>query len=299
MVTVPATMAVTEVMELSMVLSEWLLNKFERDKEKAREEAREREKAREKAREEARERLRKEVRKELREEVRKEWETWNRLRLEAKERGEPFKVPPPTGKTGIDPTSQQLKQIRTPEWGTNMVTTPSMNYLILIEDDDERHELLDGERVLVPPPNMDHQEAAAYLGTSLSMFVRAHGLGWVYFASTDVVFSDTDVVQPDLLFISNERRYIRTPANIRGAPDLIVEIMSPSSSRRDWGYKRDLYARHGVREYWIIDPTNHVVSVLALRDGVLEIDQTLTEDNTARSSVLEGFDVNLVEIFAG
>ena len=105
-------------------------------------------------------------------------------------------------------------------------------------------------------------------------------------------------MQPDLLFVSKDRYHIRTPANIQGAPDLVVEVLSPSSSRRDWGYKREMYARHGVREYWVIDPTNRIVSVMTLQDGVLEIDQTLTEDNTARSSVLEGFDVNLAEIFA-
>ena len=87
------------------------------------------------------------------------------------------------------------------------------------------------------------------LGTSLSMFVRDHYLGRVYFAPTDVTLSDTDVAQPDLLFISNERQHIRTPTNVQGAPDLIAEILSPSSAKRDWGYKRGLYARHGVREY--------------------------------------------------
>ena len=78
----------------------------------------------------------------------------------------------------------------------------------------------------------------------------------------------------------------------------MVEVLSPSSSRRDWGVKRELYARRGVMEHWIIDPTNRTVSVLALRDGVLEVEQTLTEDNTARSSVLEGFAVELAELFA-
>ena len=180
-----------------------------------------------------------------------------------------------------------------------MVTTPRLTYQDYADlEGDERYELQDGELILAPSPNMDHQEVATNLGTSLSMFVREHDLGRVYFAPTDVVFSDTDVVQPDILFVSKDRHHIRTPANIQGAPDLVVEVLSPSSSRRDWGYKRELYARHGVREYWIVDPTNRIVSVLALRDGVLEIDQTLTEDNTARSSVLEGFEVNLVEIFA-
>ena len=146
---------------------------------------------------------------------------------------------------------------------------------------------------------MDHQEVAADLGTSLSMFVREHDLGRVYFASTDVMFSDADVAQPDLLYISKERQHIRTPTKIQGAPDLIVEILSPSSSRWDWGYKRELYARHGVREYWIVDPTNHLVTVMGLQDGKLEIDQTVIADKTARSLVLEGLTVNLAEIFAG
>ena len=128
-------------------------------------------------------------------------------------------------------------------------------------------------------------------------FVEENGLGRLYPAPFDVLFTDFDVVQPDLLFVSNEREEIITPANIQGAPDLIVEILSPSSSRRDWGTRRELYARHGVREYWIIDPTNRIVSVLMLREGVLEVEQTLAEDNTAHSSVLEGFDANLAEIF--
>ena len=179
-----------------------------------------------------------------------------------------------------------------------MVTTPSMNYLILIEDDDERHELLDGEKVLVPAPNEDHQTISVRLTARMHVFVEEHDLGRVFHAPYDVVLTDTDVVQPDILFVSKDRYHIRTRANIQGAPDLIVEILSPSSARWDWGYKRELYARHGVREYWIVDPTNHLVTVMELQDGKLEIDQTLSEDNTARSSVLEGFEANLVEIFA-
>ena len=180
-----------------------------------------------------------------------------------------------------------------------MVTTPRLTYQDYANlEGDERYELLDGELILVGSPNEDHQIACVELGTQMHSFVKEHDLGRVFFAPFDVLFSDTDVVQPDLLFVSKDRHHIRTPANIQGAPDLVVEVLSPSSSRRDWGYKRELYARHGVWEYWIIDPTNRIVSVMTLQDGVLEIDQTLTEDNTARSSVLEGFEVNLVEIFA-
>ena len=127
--------------------------------------------------------------------------------------------------------------------------------------------------------------------------MEENDLGWVLDAPFDVLFTDTDVVQPDILFISREREHILTPANVQGAPDLIVEILSPSSSTRDWRAKRELYATHGVREYWIIDPANRIVSVLLLQDGVLEIDQTLTEDDTATSTVLDGFNVSLDSIF--
>ena len=180
-----------------------------------------------------------------------------------------------------------------------MVTTPRLTYQDYADlEGDERYELLDGELILVGSPNEDHQIASIELGTQMHSFVKEHDLGRIFFAPYDVVLTDTDVVQPDILFVSKDRYHIRTPANIQGAPDLVVEVLSPSSSRRDWGYKRELYARHGIREYWVIDPTNRIVSVMTLQDGVLEIDQTLTEDNTARSSVLEGFDVNLAEIFA-
>ena len=154
-----------------------------------------------------------------------------------------------------------------------MVTTPRLNYLVFA--DLEGDELLYGEPILVGPPNEDHQMVSIELGTQMHSFVKGHGLGRVFHAPYDVLFTDTDVVQPDLA----------------------VEILSPSSSRRDWHHKRELYARHGVREYWIIDPTNRIVSVLQLRDGVLEIEQTCTEGDTAESLVLEGFSVSLAELF--
>ena len=156
----------------------------------------------------------------------------------------------------------------------------------------------DGVLVLLASPNEVHQTASLRMIVRTNAFVDENDLGRVFHAPYDVLLTDTDVVQPDVLFVSKDRYNIRTPANIQGAPDLVVEVLSPSSSRRDWGAKRDLYARHGVREYWIIDPTNRIVSVLALHDDVLEVEQTLTEDNTAHSTVLEGFSVNLAELFA-
>ena len=179
-----------------------------------------------------------------------------------------------------------------------MVTTPKLTYQDYAAlEGDERYELLDGELILVASPNRDHQEVVMDLGFMMRTFARENDLGRVYIAPFDVLFTDTDVAQPDIMFISREREHILTPANVQGAPDLIVEILSPSSSTRDWRDKRELYAAHGVREYWIIDPANRIVSVLLLQDGVLEIEQTLTEDDTVTSTVLDGFSVSLESIF--
>ncbi len=179
-----------------------------------------------------------------------------------------------------------------------MVTTPKLTYQDYAAlESDERYELLDGELILVASPNRDHQEVVMDLGFMMRTFARENALGRVYIAPFDVLFTDTDVAQPDIMFISREREHILTHANVQGAPDLIVEILSPSSSTRDWRDKRELYASHGVREYWIIDPTNRIVSILLLQDGVLEIEQTHTEDDTATSTVLEDFSVSLDSIF--
>ena len=97
--------------------------------------------------------------------------------------------------------------------------------------DDERYELLDGKLMMVPAPNMKHQQVLVTLTWKLRSFTEEQGLGKVYVAPCDVVLSDTDVVQPDLLFISRAREHILTDDNVRGAPDLVIEILSPSTRR--------------------------------------------------------------------
>ena len=179
-----------------------------------------------------------------------------------------------------------------------MVTTPRLTYQDYVNmEGDERYELLDGKLILIPSPNTAHQTVSIALGSRMHSFVKEHDLGQVFHAPFDVLFTDTDVVQPDLLFVSNEREHIRTPANIQGAPDFIIEILSPSSSRRDWRDKRELYASHGVKEYWIVDPTNRIVWVLLLRDGVLVEQGAYGEGDNVISTMLEGFSVSLDEIF--
>ena len=179
-----------------------------------------------------------------------------------------------------------------------MVTTPRLTYQDYANlEGDERYELLDGELILLPSPNTAHQTVSVRIGYRMYSFVEENDMGRFFHAPFDVLFTDTDVVQPDLLFVSNEREDIITPANIQGAPDLIVEILSPSSSRRDWRDKRELYAEHGVKEYWIVDPANHIIWIMVLEDGTLEIAETCTEGDTVTSSTLEGFSVSLDDVF--
>ena len=160
--------------------------------------------------------------------------------------------------------------------------------------DDERWELLDGELVMVPSPNMP-QATQAKLGSRLNNFVEQGGLGHVFFAPTDVVLSDNNVVQPDLLFISREREHIITRANVQGAPDLAVEIRSPLTAERDLTVKRRLYAEHGVKEYWLVDLDGTTVTVLLFGEGGYEEAGTHRNGQSFASTTVEGFSVSLDE----
>ncbi len=163
--------------------------------------------------------------------------------------------------------------------------------------DDERYELLDGELVMSPSPNRAHQRIDTKLGWRLAQFVEERDLGEVYSAPFDVVLSEVDVVQPDLLFVSNERAYIITEDNIRGAPDLVVEILSPSTAERDRTFKRMLYARYGVPEYWLVDPDSRTITILRLDAGVYAEVSRYGPGQTLASPTLLGFTANLDQIF--
>ena len=117
-----------------------------------------------------------------------------------------------------------------------------------------------GPTRMAPAPKLKHQDMQSRLGRRLAQFIEERALGKFFFAPCDVVLSDTDVVQPDLLFVSREREHLLSGGdNVRGAPDLVVEILSPATADRDRGYKRALYGRHGVAEYWLVDPAAETV----------------------------------------
>ena len=164
---------------------------------------------------------------------------------------------------------------------------------------DKRYELLDGELLLTPAPNLKHQRLQLRLGMRLAGFIEERALGELFFAPCDVVLSDTDVVQPDLLFVSHDHAHLLIGGdNVRGAPDLVVEILSPATADRDRGYKRALYAKHGVTEYWLVDPVAETVSILRPRGGALIVAHTFGRNETLRSPLLVGFELDLDDVFS-
>ncbi len=163
--------------------------------------------------------------------------------------------------------------------------------------DDKRYELVEGELYLVPSPTLYHQRVSRQLEMALWMYIGQNALGEIYDAPCDVVFSELSVVQPDLLFVSKERLNILTEANVQGAPDLVVEILSPSTGQRDLGIKRKLYAKHGVREYWIVDPEAKTVEVLTWTEGGYRTEAVVPKTETLTSSLFPGLSLNLAEVF--
>ena len=126
---------------------------------------------------------------------------------------------------------------------------------------------------------------------------NANLLGRVWFAPLDVILSDHDVVQPDILFVSNARAGIVTDANVQGAPDLVVEILSPGTAQYDRGYKQTLYSRHGVREYWLVDPDGETIELLSETEEGLNLVANYQRGDTLASVLLEGLNIPLEEIF--
>ena len=151
------------------------------------------------------------------------------------------------------------------EKAMNIATTGSkLTYddFLRFPDDGKRHELIDGEHYVTPSPSLPHQSIAGTLHGLLWTYLRREPRGRVFFAPLDVVFSHLDIVEPDLLYVSNARAAeVLTEANVKGAPDLVVEIKSPSTGTRDAGLKRRLYERFGVSEYWLVDPKTSTIAV--------------------------------------
>ena len=130
-----------------------------------------------------------------------------------------------------------------------------------LPSDGKRYEILDGELSVTAAPNRRHQRVVLPLGAALDAHVTAYALGEVYVAPFDVVLADTTIVQPDIIFVANDRLGIFSQRGADGAPTLVIEVLSPSTARNDRTTKLQLYARYGVPYYWIVDPETRAIEV--------------------------------------
>lgn len=135
-----------------------------------------------------------------------------------------------------------------------------------LPNDGKRYEILDADLHVSPSPRTIHQRVLLRLADFLVHHVRTHNLGEVFVAPYDVVLTDTDIVQPDIVFVSRAKASIVTAENIRGVPDLLVEVLSESNPEYDTRDKRHIYARCGVPFYWMVDPANKTLTELQLVD---------------------------------
>ena len=170
------------------------------------------------------------------------------------------------------------------------------DYLCL-PDNGKRYQIIEGEIYMTPAPIPYHQDILWKLLFLLRTFVERQGLGRVYFAPCDVVLSDENIVQPDIFFISKEREYIITEKNIQGAPDLVVEILSPSTAMLDKTLKIKLYEKFKVKEYWLADPGKREMEVLMLKGKSFESVGVFKGEESFESPLLNGLSVCLKDIF--
>ncbi len=168
-----------------------------------------------------------------------------------------------------------------------------------LPDDGFRYEVIDGELFMSPPPTIEHQNAVSSLLANMRNYARQGNLGIVLTAPVGVRLQEWEVtVQPDILFVAKEREHIIKDDYIEGAPDLVIEVLSPSNWMIDRGRKQVTYRRAGVREYWLVDYRARSVDVLVLEDSEYVQRGHYEDGDITPSETLKGFSIAVSEIFA-
>jgi Uma2 family endonuclease len=192
--------------------------------------------------------------------------------------------------TLAEPRSKVIKRLPQPK----LLTYD--DYARLTPTDSGNYELHNGKIIFMPSPLSPHQNISMNLSVEMGGFIRQNKLGKLLAAPMDVRFTANDVVQPDLLFISNEK-LDRIKRIVEGAPDLVVEIKSDGNTATDMSYKKYLYETNGVLEYWIVYPNKKTISVYTLMEDELRFQRTLTLSDTLKSLVLTGFEMPVSAVF--
>ena len=175
------------------------------------------------------------------------------------------------------------------------------DHYVQFPDDGKRHEVIDGEHYVTPSPFRGHQAIVRELLVAIANYLSAHPIGEVFDAPFDVILSKFDVVEPDVLYVSKERVPEVLKDWVRGAPDLVVEVASDSTRKRDATIKRALYERAGVIEYWIVDPDIEVVRIYQRSGDRFDrpIELLRGASDVLTSAILPGFELALDRLFRG
>lgn len=183
------------------------------------------------------------------------------------------------------------------------MATPQTKVLYTYDDycqlpDDKRYELIDGELYeMAPAPSVFHQSVSGSLFFPFFAIVRGGGLGKVLYAPCDVILSEFNTVQPDLLFVAEERRHIITGRACEGPPDLVIEILSPSNPEHDLVTKRELYQRFGVKEYWQANPDARNIRVLDWVEGRYGERGLYGLEDRITTPLIPGLEIIVADIF--
>ncbi len=171
------------------------------------------------------------------------------------------------------------------------------DYLTFPDNDGIRKEIIEGELFMSPAPSIKHQLILKRLSQLIDQYVQKNGLGEVLLAPCDVIFSNINVMQPDILFISRQNYEIITALNIQGTPDLLIEILSPSTIENDRIFKKLVYEKFGVKEYWLVDPEQETIEGWTLKQGRFQLFQKAQKTEIFASKLIQGLELDLAPIF--
>jgi Uma2 family endonuclease len=167
-----------------------------------------------------------------------------------------------------------------------------------VSDDNLRYEVIDGELFMTPAPSWQHQEALMKLALIVGQWVYGHGLGRVVQSPVGVVLDEEDGVQPDLIYVSRERASIISERGIEGAPDLVVEVLSPSTEARDRGVKMRRYAVAGVAHYWLVDLRTQALEAYILGEDGYQPAGVFGPGTVFRPALFPGLDITIDTLWA-
>jgi Uma2 family endonuclease len=172
-----------------------------------------------------------------------------------------------------------------------------LDYVKLTPPDNGNFELLNGQIYFMASPKPSHQRISLRLSYFLAACVIPNNLGEIFTAPMDVVFTEYDTFQPDLLFITKERLNIIGENKIEGSPDLVVEILSPSNDANEMSYKRHIYGSKGVKEYWLINVEKQMLTLYKQIDNELRWQKDIQKNEVLKSEIIQEFELELSNIF--